>query len=221
MNFIRRISIFLRKIFLKFKKRNIQKDVTIISNNCTGGVMYSDLGLRFNTPTINLSFAENRSFYMFVAHIKDYIQNGTLTESRKKEHHPHFPNAPIGILHCGNMPDLEIHFLHYSTFEEAREKWFTRSKRVNFDKIFLVIEAQSEYEKSLIPLYVDLPYKKVIFTDANYPYSCCLKMSFYSKYGVGIDYPILKLCSVFGRRGYDEFDYVNEIFKRKDWSTKI
>ena len=41
------------------KNRSLLKnrDITIISANCVGGVIYHDLGLAFNSPTINLFFS--------------------------------------------------------------------------------------------------------------------------------------------------------------------
>lgn len=217
MEIVRRISLFIRKICFSTKRRKIQTDVTIISNNCTGGVMYNDLGLRFNSPTINLCFGSKHDFYNYVKYLIEYTNKGVLFESTKKEEHPHFPKAPIGILKCDNLPDIELHFLHYPTFDDAKNKWIQRSKRINFNKIFLVIEAQNDYEKSMVPLYNSLPYKKVIFSDSSFDYACCLKMEFYSRYGTGVNCPILRLCNVFGKRGYDEYDFVNSIFKRTDW----
>lgn len=43
------------------KNRSLLKnrDITIISANCVGGVIYHDLGLAFNSPTINLFFNVN------------------------------------------------------------------------------------------------------------------------------------------------------------------
>ena len=38
----------------KLRARLVNRDFTLISNNCCAGIIYSDLGLQFTSPTINL-----------------------------------------------------------------------------------------------------------------------------------------------------------------------
>lgn len=46
-----------RRWYHKKKAKNCKKEkCSIICNNCTGGVILHDLGLRFDTPTINTFF---------------------------------------------------------------------------------------------------------------------------------------------------------------------
>ena len=45
-----------KKISQKNRERLNRDDVTIISTNCTGGILYHDLGLEFKSPTVNLFF---------------------------------------------------------------------------------------------------------------------------------------------------------------------
>ena len=48
---------FFRPYIEKKMRRLLHnKDATIFSCNCTGGVMLHDLGLKFNTPTVNFFF---------------------------------------------------------------------------------------------------------------------------------------------------------------------
>lgn len=64
----------------KHEKRNIEnrkrlknKEISIISTNCIGGVLSHDLGLQFKSPTVNLffraedfiKFCENLEYYNF------------------------------------------------------------------------------------------------------------------------------------------------------------
>lgn len=53
-----RWNVFYRnKILLKKVKPRIKnKKFTLLCNNCNGGVILNDLGLKFNTPTINMFF---------------------------------------------------------------------------------------------------------------------------------------------------------------------
>ena len=129
---IRNISLKFRKF--RFNKKKIDQTVTIISNNCTGGTMYNDLGLQFLSPTINLYFGEDGSFYNFLTNLKKYCENGHLIKTDKKECKKGFPNSPIGLLKCDGLPDIEIHFLHYNDFDSAKNKWIERCKRINYEK---------------------------------------------------------------------------------------
>ena len=197
----------------KYKKDSrFQSDISIISNNCLAGILYSDFDLQFLSPTINLTFGKNSDFLHFVNNIKDYCRRGLLTYLKEEDEHPGFIGSPVATLSCENLPDVEIHFLHYKSFDVAKESWERRCKRINYDKIFVAIEAQNEYEKTMIERYKDIKYPLVIFTDIDRPFLCCKQMKFYKKYGTGINYPIIKFVSLFGKRGYDEYDFINNIF---------
>lgn len=200
----------------KFKQVNIlNNDVTILSNCCIGGAMYHDLGLRFLSPTINLYFSHH-CFIDFINNLETYINCGELIDSGNKE----LANgAPIGLLVCNGLPTLEIHFLHYSTFDEAKSKWIDRCKRINYKKIFLVIEAKDAHEHSLINEYSSLPYKKIIFT--NLPSNrdkCVLNMKFYKRRPKG---NITSFVGIGGSKGYDDFDFVEQIFNRQNWEPSF
>ena len=55
------------------RNRLRNENITIISANCVGGVIYHDLGLKFNSPTVNLYF--NASDYVkFVSNLTYYLQ---------------------------------------------------------------------------------------------------------------------------------------------------
>lgn len=198
------LNFFRLKRFEKYKLRN--NDVTILCNCCIGGCMYHDLKLKFLSPTINLYF-EHHGFIDFILHLEDYIKNGKLFECKEKEKSN---NAPIGILKCKNLPDIKIHFLHYNSFSEAYLKWEERCLRINWNKIFLVIEARDIHEHLLISEYVNLPYKKVIFTDEYIDHESVIHMPFYDKHD--FKKPITSFISLSGKKGYDSYNFVEQIF---------
>ena len=37
------------------------------------------------------------------------------------------------------LDDIEIHFNHYISFEEAKNKWDERKRRINYDNIYIVM----------------------------------------------------------------------------------
>lgn len=151
---------FYRKIYRLLKKRKLKnKNFSIISNNCIAGIILHDLNLPFSTPTINL-FIENYDFIQFAKNLEEY-SNGELIEKNS------CANYPIGILKC-KVGEIEVHFLHYNSFKEAREKWVERVKRINYENLFLIME-NPDVSTEIISAFNDLEYeKKVIITGAGY-----------------------------------------------------
>lgn len=199
----------LKRRRARFKKYSISNpDVTLFSNCCIGGAMYHDLGLRFLSPTINLFFAHH-CFIDWVQHYEEY-RDAVLYNTGEYDINEDGLHGPICLLKKTGLPDIEIHFLHYSSFEEAKRKWYERYNRINPEKIFVVVEAKEEHEHAILDEYVNLPYPKVIFTDLETDKEKGIRhMGVYdSKKGKAIT----SLLSLSGRRGYDEFDFVNEIF---------
>lgn len=71
-SFTSRWNAFMRKTFVmpRMRKRLKNKNFSLITNNCTGGFIYHDLGLRFNSPTINLFFYKDH-FFTFLEHLEE------------------------------------------------------------------------------------------------------------------------------------------------------
>ena len=151
----------LKNLMLYFRHKRYRKeelkqtDVTILCNCCIGGTMYNDLGLKFLSPTVNLFFGHH-SFIDFVNHLDDYRDGELIKIEDKYDVNERGVQAPVCVLRKQGLPDVEIHFLHYDTYEEAREKWYSRYERINPEKIFLVIEAKDEHEHELIDEYTEL-----------------------------------------------------------------
>lgn len=125
---IKSIKEKLRDVFVNnnSKKMLKNKSFTIISSNCNGGFLYHDLGIKFNSPTINL-FIYPRDFIKFVNNLRYYLsQNLIFVEKINK-----YPIA--------KLDDIEIHFVHYKSEDEARKKWYERVKRVNYSNIFILM----------------------------------------------------------------------------------
>lgn len=194
-----------------FKDRSVvNSDVTIFSNCCIGGAMYHDLGLRFLSPTINLFFGHH-GFIDWVLHYEEY-RNAILFDTGKYDINEDGLHGPICLLKKKGLPDVEIHFLHYSSFEEAEKKWHERYERINPRKIFVVVEAKETHEHEIIDEYVALPYPKVIFT--NLPTDTDKGIMHMKVYDSNNGKGITSLVGFSGHKAYDEFDFVNAIFNR-------
>lgn len=149
----KRIYKLFQKIYSKkVSKKNRNKTFSIICNNCIGGLIYHWLGLPFTSPTINLFF-ENNGFYKMVQNLRYYMEIDL--EFIKDDNY----NCPVAML-----DDVKIIFNHYKTEEEAREKWETRKKRINYDEIYIITDDGYASEEDMLSLQnVDCK-KYVIFT---------------------------------------------------------
>lgn len=69
-----------RNIIKSYKKQLNNKDFTLISSNCNGSFIMHDLGVKFNSPTINL-FILPKDFNKFIKNLDEYL-NYELLEDR-------------------------------------------------------------------------------------------------------------------------------------------
>ena len=120
--------------------------------------MYYDMKMRFNSPTINLSFDMN-DYVRFLENLKWYLEQPVVPYVDERFDYP-----------CGMIGDVEIRFNHYKTFEQAATKWNERKQRVDWDNLFVVgIDGDGCTYESLCR-FDALPYtNKVIFTHKTYP----------------------------------------------------
>lgn len=142
-----------KKVVRKFRQRNDVKQCSIISSNCIGGILAHDLGLRFDSPTINLWF-DAQSFIKYVENIEYYARCNPGYWSLDQD-----KGYPIGKLDEG----IEIHFQHYRTVNEAEEKWRLRSQRIDFDNLYVICTDRDGMTLELLKRFLKLPYKKIIY----------------------------------------------------------
>ncbi len=149
----RRIA-FLKKEILKHDYHF--EDVSIISSDCIGGILYHDLGAKFLSPTINVSF-KGLGFYYFVLNLKHYINSDISIVMND--------GSIIGKIEGNslleNCPDIYVNFVHYSTIEEARDSWNSRKARINYNKI-RVISTERMLTQEKLNLFNAITYKKVM-----------------------------------------------------------
>lgn len=151
---------FMRRFcYLSYKNRLINKTPTVISSDCVGGVICSNLGLKFNSPTVNLYFSK-KDFWEFVKNLEYYL---TCELIEKKDSDKSYP---VGTL-TYNDREIAINFMHYHDFEEAKNKWNERKKRIDFSNIYIIQLIQTASEDD-IKEFDSLPYKnKMLITGEN------------------------------------------------------
>ncbi|MGN0172213.1 MAG: DUF1919 domain-containing protein [Acutalibacteraceae bacterium] len=195
MDLIRRAE---RKWYLSRKRRKLKnKAPSILSSNCNGAMILHDMGCRFNTPTVNLYMLPD-DFLRFLENPRRYLV-AVPQQKQDKEHA--FP--------VGTVEDITVYFMHYSSFEEARDKWIERSARVDMQQVFVMMTDRNGCTEEQIARFDALPYKnKVIFTHKPYPAykSVCYIKGFEDQKEVGVlsdNKP-----GFWKRRWLDDFDYV-------------
>lgn len=144
-----------------------QKEITLISQNCIGGVFYHDMQLPFLSPTVN-AFIPQPDFIRFVNDLKHYIQ--TPMVMRWGEEYP-----------IGTIEDIEIHFVHYETCREAEEAWERRKQRIMYDRIVVLSTDRDGFTDEVFAAWEKLAYPKVLFT-ANAKYADHVDSVYFPEY---------------------------------------
>lgn len=175
--------------------------------NCIGGVVSHELGLRFNSPTVNLWF-EPRDYIKFLSNLEFYLFGCEIEidEQYTKEY-----SYPVG-----KLDDIHIYFTHYESFEQAKQKWNQRLKRLNLDNIYIIMVQKDGCTKQDILSFDKLKYKhKVIFTATEYPW--CNSGYHIPKSEENEDNVrnLIEFKNKFtGKRWLDEFDWISFLNKR-------
>ena len=122
-----------------------------------------ELGLRFNTPTVNLCCSAE-DFMKFCSSTKYYLSQ----EMRETT----LPDVdyPVGLLGSEDR-EITIHFMHYDTFQQAKEKWDKRAMRIHWDNMFFIMtDTRAQCSQTTAEEFDALPYKhKVLLTYRDFP----------------------------------------------------
>ncbi len=157
----------------KVRKQLKNDQFTILCSNCIGGIIYHRLGKEFLSPTINM-WMNQREFLVFLENLKECLEADV--EFVKSERYTH----PIGVIHCGGG-DVTLYFNHDKTEEEAKENWYRRRERVNFDNLYIIMYDRDGVTKEDLKRLEAIPCNnKVVLSDKRYedlPYVCTLKAS--------------------------------------------
>jgi len=191
-----------KKFLESLRCRNKNTNPTIVCNNCIAGIIYHNLGLKFSSPTVNLFFKED---YVEFAKNFEYYSKCELIETKIGG-----VEYPVGKLVPNDEEHIPItvHFRHYKSFEEAKNKWFERYSRVDFNNLFFIYEFYDDiYDEELLYEFEKIPYNKVILTHKkidglknDFVLSCYQQNKPVAK--------VMRYRGLSGKRYLDEFDYV-------------
>jgi uncharacterized protein (DUF1919 family) len=122
------------------RARVTNRDFTIISNDCFGGMAYEELDMRYDSPFVGL-FVMPNDYMRLLSNLRWCQQPLQFkTESRQERINIWRANVlqkmyPIGVL----GDDVEVHFLHYRSRDEAAAKWERRAQRIHWDNLLVKI----------------------------------------------------------------------------------
>ena len=174
----------------------IEPDISIFCNNCIGAFIAHDLGLPFNSPTVNLMIPPH-DFIEYISNLDKYI-------NAKIEPIKYEATYPVALL--GGK--VHIHFIHYKTIEDATNAWKRREARINIKKsFFILVETDGCTYEDLIR-FNNLPYlNKIALTHKQYPKIDCSHYikGYENKSGVIDAYRFHKILPL---RKYDQYNWL-------------
>ena len=191
------------------RKRLKNKDFSIMSNTCIGGVICHDMGQRFLSPTINL-YIKPHQFVKLMENLPYYFS----LPMKKNEFMTEHLGYPVGTL-----GDITIFFKHYASFEQAQQKWEERKLRINYENLYVMMTDRWCCSKSDLERFEKLPFKnKVCFTAKQYPdYPSTRRVQKNNdEVCVGV---ITNIVNIFGKRLYqyaEDFDYIEFLNKKNN-----
>lgn len=163
----------------KRRRKLNARDFTIISNNCWAGTaVYQPFGLKYNTPTVGLFFMDD-DYIRFLERFDWYVKlKPKLIEPQNSRYYNKiskngstsvsYPIATLG-------DDIEIHFLHYQSPQEAIIKWQRRAARINYNKLLIkasLRDTTRDGANDFVRRFDALPYRnKICFV----PYGDCVE----------------------------------------------
>ena len=162
-----------RILKLIVRSRVRPRDFSIISNNCWGADTYPILGLPYLSPFVGLFIMPD----CYLRLLNDFRTTIRLPLQFKNEsHHPEINELcssenqyyPIGCI----GDDIEIHFMHYESREEAASKWLRRIQRITPDdnKLFVKFCDSNVPTDDQLRQFDKLPFShKVCFTGRPRP----------------------------------------------------
>ncbi len=147
-----------RRVLSRIANKTIDvSDISIISMNCIGGIIYHDCNARFLSPTIDLFFTA-ADFIKFINNLEYYLSITPIVILGTK--------YPIGLL-----GDIKLYFMHYDSPETAFKKWEERKKRINKDRIFVIMIERNGFNDEVFEDFKRIPYPKFLFAKSS-KYEC-------------------------------------------------
>ena len=162
----------INNLFNLYLRLRNKRTFSILCSNCIGGIIYNRLGLKFESPTINL-WIPYKDFYRLCERPKYYFDKRLLFIDDNSVDYP-----------VAMLDDIRINFNHSKTREEAANDWNRRKERLDINNLYIITYERMDITredliklskvkcKKLIVLTekrdnIDLPFMKYIKRDAK------------------------------------------------------
>ncbi len=193
------LNLKVRKTINRKNIKRLKNDsFSLVASNCNGSLILHDLGLRFNSPFVNL-WIKPKDYIKMLSNFEWYM-NQELKFVKEDG-----IDYPIGIIN-----EVRIYFQHYNSEDEAKTIWQKRKERINYNNLFVMFTERDGCTYEDLKAFDELPFNnKIVFTKKEYP---DIKSSFYIKGFedqpcVGFLYEFMS--NKLGYKYYDQFDYVS------------
>lgn len=173
MSIISMPSLFDLRIALDDKllrHRVKDRSFSIISNNCLGGTIYQQLNLEYSSPFVGLflypacyiELLENLpSLIRLPLQFAEESKYSMANEARRINN-----DYPIGLID----KRIEIHFIHYTSKLEAKEKWERRLARLDLNNLRVLMTERELCSSRHIERFDHLAFKhKICFSSSFRP----------------------------------------------------
>lgn len=128
------------------------KTPTIICSTCIGGMISHNLGLRFMSPTVNIWMTPS-DLIKFVSDLDKYLESEI-----------NFVKSTYYDFPVGKIDDITVYFQHYTTEDDARNKWNERKTRVDKDNLFIITDDKNVTDEEMEKLLGVICKRLIIFT---------------------------------------------------------
>lgn len=191
-----RINEYLRKRIAKRYQQYYEGAIpTLFCNNRTGAMMLHDLGMRFNSPFVNL-WIEPDDFLAICANPEAELSNELVEVDSELDY-------PVAELN-----GKKIYFQHYESFNQANEIWKRRLERVDYANISILFVLRDHYSTETIDAFASLPQKhKVMLVGVGHDVVDKAIALPKSSDSTGCLEILTDYSGLSGRRYYDEFDF--------------
>lgn len=181
------INLYKKTIGKINNKKIKNKNITIISNNCWGGIFYRNNNLEYCSPTLGMFFMADE-YIKFIYEMKKYIESEIEFISVDQSRYCQYLKMIKYDGLVAQILDLEICFLHYDSEEEAKEKWNRRKERINWDNILFKFNDQNLCTYENLKRFNEFEAKnKICFTSKKYSELKTVQIKKYEKYNYVLD----------------------------------
>lgn len=140
----------------------IENPVTILSDDCWGGMTYNRLGLPFTSPLVNI-YWDRDQYSLFIQDPLFYLNTELQMVSDG--------DIKKGIWPIGKLGDVErtvsLQFTHSISFADAKEQWDRRKTRINPNNLFVKMGFASNVSNDKKQMYFNsfkaVLYPKILF----------------------------------------------------------